>query len=438
MNITKQDIDSLNAVLKLDISKEDYASRVEKVLSDYKKNAKIPGFRKGHVPMGMVKKQYGKAVLLEEINKLIQDSLHNYLTKEKLDLLGNPLPKNEMDIDWEADNFIFEFELGLAPQFEVDVKAKAVTHYKVIADKEMLDNQVKSIRKQYGKLITKNIAEKGDEITGVFKNEEKEIDNKTTFSLDKIKGKKQLEQLLGAKVGDVITLKTKGLFEDDHDNQTFLKVAHHDAHGLDIEVILTIEEINKREMAALNQELFDKLFGEGKVASEEQLKEKIKEDAEKQFEQQADQVLLNTVVESLIENTKFDLPNTFLTKWIQRGGEKELSEEEAKEEYTRSEKGLRYQLIEGKLMAENNLRVTFDELKEFTKSMIASQMAQYGQMTPANEEMDSIAARILANEEEVKRLSEQLNSQKLLQFFKENAKLKVKELSYDKFVKEAY
>ncbi|OIP51923.1 MAG: trigger factor [Flavobacteriaceae bacterium CG_4_8_14_3_um_filter_34_10] len=438
MNITKQDIDSLNAILKVDISKEDYAPKVEKVLSDYKKNAKIAGFRVGHVPMGMVKKQYGKAVLLEEINKLIQEALHNYLTKEKLDLLGNPLPKNEMDINWEADNFVFEFELGLAPQFEVDLKAKAVTQYKVIADQEMLNNQVKSIRKQYGKLISKTIAEKGDEITGVFKNEEKEINNKTTFSLDKIKGKKQLEQLIGAKVGDVISLKTKGLFEDEHDNQTFLKVAHHDAHGLDIKVTLTIEEINKREMATLNQELFDKLFGEGIVTSEEQLKEKIKEDAEKQFEQQADQVLLNTVVESLIENTKFDLPGAFLTKWIQRGGEKDLTEEEAKEEYNRSEKGLRYQLIEGKLMAENNLIVTFEELKQFTKSMIAAQMAQYGQMTPPDEEMDGIAARILANEEEVKRLSEQLNSQKLLQFFKENAKLKVKELSYDKFVKEAY
>jgi len=438
MNITKQDIDSLNAILKVDISKEDYAPKVEKVLSDYKKNAKIAGFRVGHVPMGMVKKQYGKAVLLEEINKLIQEALHNYLTKEKLDLLGNPLPKNEMDINWEADNFVFEFELGLAPQFEVDLKAKAVTQYKVIADQEMLNNQVKSIRKQYEKLISKTKAEKGDEITGVFKNEEKEINNKTTFSLDKIKGKKQLEQLIGAKVGDVISLKTKGLFEDEHDNQTFLKVAHHDAHGLDIKVTLTIEEINKREMATLNQELFDKLFGEGIVTSEEQLKEKIKEDAEKQFEQQADQVLLNTVVESLIENTKFDLPGAFLTKWIQRGGEKDLTEEEAKEEYNRSEKGLRYQLIEGKLMAENNLRVTFEELKQFTKSMIAAQMAQYGQMTPPDEEMDGIAARILANEEEVKRLSEQLNSQKLLQFFKENAKLKVKELSYDKFVKEAY
>ncbi len=438
MNITKQEIDSLNAVLKLDISKEDYAPKVEKVLSNYRKTANIPGFRKGHVPMGMVKKQYGKAVLLEEINKLIQDSLHNYLTEEKLNLLGNPLPKNEMNIDWDAENFAFEFELGLAPQFEVDVKANAVTQYKVIADKEMLDNQVKSIRKQYGKLISKNQVEKGDEITGVFQNEEKEIDNKATFPLDKIKGKKQLEQLLGSKVGDVVTLKTKGLFEDDHDNQTFLKVAHEDAHGLDVEVILTIEEVNKREMATLNQDLFDKIFGEGVVTSEEQLRDKIKEDAEKQFEQQADQVLLNTVVESLIENTKFDLPGEFLTKWIQKGGEKELTAEEAKEEYARSEKGLRYQLIEGKLMAENNLRVTFDELKSFTKSMIASQMAQYGQMTPSEEEMDGIAARILANEEEVKRLSEQLNSQKLLKFFKENAQLKVKELSYDKFVKEAY
>jgi len=438
MNITKQEIDSLNAVLKLDISKEDYAPKVEKVLANYRKTANIPGFRKGHVPMGMVKKQYGKAVLLEEINKLIQDSLHNYLTEEKLNLLGNPLPKNEMNIDWDAEDFAFEFELGLAPQFEVDVKTNPVTQYKVIADKEMLDNQVKSIRKQYGKLISKSEVEKGDEITGVFLNEEKEINNKTTFSLDKINGKKQLEQVLGSKVGDVLTLKTKGLFEDDHDNQTILKVSHDDAHGLDVEVKLTIEEVNKREMATLNQELFDKLFGEGVVTSEEQLRQKIKEDAEKQFEQQADQVLLNTVVESLIENTKFDLPGEFLTKWIQKGGEKELTAEEAKEEYARSEKGLRYQLIEGKLMAENNLRVTFEELKTFTKSMIAAQMAQYGQMTPAEEEMDSIAARILANEEEVKRLSEQLNSQKLLQYFKDNAKLKVKELSYDKFVKEAY
>lgn len=438
MNITKTEINSLNATLKLDIAKEDYADRVKKILTDYRKTANIPGFRKGQVPMGMIQKQYGKAVLLDEINKLIQENLHKFLTEEKLDILGNPLPTNEENINWEADDFTFEFELGLAPAFEVDLKGKAVTDYKIVADKAFLDNQIKTIQKQYGKLIAKNEVAKGDEITGTFVNEEKEINNKATFALDRIKGKKQLEQLIGAKVGDTVTLKTKGLFADDHDNQNFLKVSHDDAHGLDIEVTLTIEEVNAREAAELNQELFDKLFGKDVVKSEAEVREKIKEDAEKQFQQQADQVLLNNVIESLIENTKFDLPSEFLVRWIQKSGENEMSQEEAQEEYNRSEKGLRYQLIEAKLIAENNLQVTFEALKSYAKSMIASQMAQFGQMNPQDEELESIAARILSNQEEVKRLSDQLMQQNLLQFFKENAKLKTKEVSYDDFVKEAY
>jgi trigger factor len=438
MNITKKDIDSLNAVVTVEIKKDDYSGKVASVLNNYRKTANIPGFRKGHVPMGMVQKQYGKAVLVEEVNKLLQDALNKYLTEEKLDVLGNPLPKNESEINWESDDFSFEFELGLAPKFEVDVKGKAITNYKVIADDEMLNNQVKTIRKQYGKLISKDTVEKGDEITGTFTSQEKDIDKSVTLDIDVIKGKKQLSSLMGAKVGETIALNTKGLFADDHDNQKYFGVSHDDAHGLDIEVSLKIEEVNTREMAELNQELFDKLFGEGIVTSEKELKEKIKEDAEKQFEQQSDQKLLNDVVESLIDNTKFDLPDAFLQRWIQLSGEKPMTEEEAKAEYERSEKGLRYQLIEGKLRAENNLQVTFDELKEYSKTMIKGQMAQFGQMNPSEEELDSITARILSNQDEVKRISEQLNTSKLLQFFKENAKLKTKEVSYDKFIKEAY
>ncbi len=438
MNITKKDIDKLNAVLTVEISKDDYSSKVEKVLSDYRKNANIPGFRKGQVPMGMVKKQYGKAVLVEEVNKILQEALHKFLTEEKLDILGNPLPKNEADINWDADDYLFEFELGLSPEFNVDVKGKEVVQYKIVADDEMLNNQVKTIRKQYGKLISKKEVDKGDEITGTFTSTEKEIEKKTTLSTDDITGKKQLESLVGSKVGDTVTLKTKGMFADDHDNQKFLGVEHDDAHGLDIEVSFKIEEVNKREMAELNQELFDKLFGEGVVSSEEELKAKIKEDAEGQFAQQSDQKLLNDVVDSLLENTKFDLPKEFLQRWIAMSGEKRLSEEEAKEEYERSEKGLRYQLIEGKLRAENKLQVTFDELKDYSKNMIKAQMAQFGQTDPSEEELESIAARILSNKEEVQRLSEQMNSAKLLNFFKENAKLKTKEVSYDKFIKESY
>ena len=438
MNITKKDIDSLNALVTVEISKDDYSEKVNSVLNNYRKTANIPGFRKGHVPMGMVKKQYGTAVLVEEVNKLLQDSLHKFLTEEKLDVLGNPLPKNDTEIDWNADDFQFEFELGLAPEFTVDVKKKAITSYKVIADDKMIENQVKTIRKQYGKLVAKKVAEKGDEITGTFTSEEKEIDQSATFELEVIKGKKQLAALTGAKIGDVVTLKTKGLFADDHDNQKYLGVSHEDAHGLDIEVQLKVEEINTREMTDLNQDLFDKLFGKDVVTSETELKAKIKEDAERQFEQQSDQKLLNDVVESLIENTKFDLPDGFLQRWIQVSGEKPLTEEEAKEEYERSEKGLRYQLIEGKLRAEHNLQVSFEELQEYSRNMIKGQMAQFGQANPSDEELDGIAARILSNKEEVQRISEQLNTNKLLQFFKENAKLKTKELTYEKFIKEAY
>jgi trigger factor len=439
MNISKKELDALNAVVTVEIAKDDYQQKVTDILNNYRKSANIPGFRKGHVPMGMVRKQYGKAVLVEEVNKLLQDSLGKFLTEEKLEVLGNPLPRNEAEIDWDADNFSFEFDLGLAPDFEVNLKGKkAVTHYKIVADDKMIDNQVNTIRKQYGKLVAKDTVEPGDEISGTFRAAEPEIEHKATFELDVIKGKTQLKALKGAKVGDVVKLKTKNLFKDEHQNQRFLGVSHDEAHGLDIEVELTIEEVNHRELAELNQELFDKIFGEGVVTSEEAMRQKIKEDSEAQFVQQSDQKLLNDVVESLIEQTKFDLPAEFLQRWIRVSGEQELSEEEAKAEWERSEKGLRYQLIEAKLKKEHNLEITFEELKDYTEQMIRSQMAQFGQMSPEDQEVQGIAARIMSNQDEVRRLSEQLGTNKMLAFYKDNAKLKTKEVNYDTFIKEAY
>ncbi len=439
MNITRENIDALNAVVKVDIAKEDYSDKVEKILTDYRKSANIPGFRKGHVPMTMVKKQYGKAVLVDEVNKLLQDALNKYLTEEKLDVLGNPLPKAQDNLDWDADSFSFEFELGLAPEFEVELKTKTpITQYNIVADKKMIDNQVEHIRKQYGKLISQDTVSKDSEITGVFVNEEKNINNKATFTLDKFKGKATEKQFVGAKVGDVVTLSTKGLFEDDHDLMHFLKVPHDDAHGLDIDVNFTINEVNTRELADLDQELFDKLFGKGVVTTVTELKDKIKADSEKQFAQQGDQKLLNDVTEYLVENTKFDLPASFLQRWMQTAGEDHMDADQAKEEYEKSEKSMRYQLIEGKLIEDHKLQVTFDDLKDFAKQMIKVQMAQFGQMDPSDEELDTIASRILSNKEEVKRLSEQLMSQKLLNLYKKEVNVKVKEMTYDDFVKEFY
>ena len=440
MNITKEKIDDLNAVVKIDITEDDYQAKVAEILQDYRKKANIPGFRKGHVPMSLVKKQYGKPVMIDEVNKLLQDSLSKFLVEEKLDILGNPLPKAQSDdFSWDANTFSFEFELGLAPEFEVNLKPKkAITHYKITADKKMLADQALNIQERYGKIITQAEVAENSNVTGTFINEEKKIEKKSTFKLDKIKRKPNLKKFVGAKVGDVVTLKTKDLFTDDHLLQNHLGVSHDDAHGLNVEVQFTIEEITETEPAELNQELFDKLFGEGIVKNKKEFEAKLKEDAEKQFEQQADQQLLNAVTESLIENTKFELPAEFLQKWLAVAGEKQLSTEEATEEYNRSEKGLRYQLIEGKIAKENNLQVTFDELKEFAKGFIKGQMAQFGNANPEEKELDEIAGRILGNQDEVKRLSEQLMSQKLLTFFKENVKLKEKEISFDDFVKEVY
>lgn len=439
MNITRENIDALNAVVKVDIAKEDYNDKVEKILSDYRKSANIPGFRKGHVPMTLVKKQYGKAVLVDEVNKLLQDALNKYLTEEKLDVLGNPLPKPQDNLDWDADQFSFEFELGLAPEFEVNLKSKkAITQYHIVADEKMLNNQVEQIRKQYGKLVSQDEVAKDSEIVGVFVNDDKGINNSATLTLNKLKSKTAEKALVGSKVGDVITLKTKGLFNDDHDLMHFLKVSHDDAHGLDIEVTFTIKEINTRELADLDQDLFDKLFGKGMVSSVTELKQKIKEDSEKQFAQQADQKLLNDVTEYLVENTKFDLPSSFLQKWMQTAGEELMDADQAKEEYEKSEKSMRYQLIEGKLIETHKLQVTFEDLKDHAKQMIKVQMAQFGQMDPSDKDLDDIAARILSNKEEIKRLSDQLMSQKLLTLYKSEANLKVKEITYDDFVKEFY
>lgn len=439
MNITKQSIDALNAVIKIDITAADYQEKVEKGLKDYRKKANIPGFRSGQVPMSLIKKQFGKAMLADEINKLIQDSLNKYLIDEKLDILGNPLPKDQPDFSWDKEDFSFEFEIGLAPTFEIDLNAKnSIVHYQIEADDKMINSEIDSVLSRYGKMSTLEEVTEEATVTGKFTNEERGIEKTSTINMSDIKGKVNLKKFLGAKIGDVITLKTKGLFEDEHKLGYVLGVKHDEVHDLDIEVTLTIENITKLEKAELGQEIFDKMFGEGVISSADELKERIKKDAELQFASHSDQQLLNDVTEFLIENTKFDLPQEFLIKWLSTAGEKTMTMEEAAAEYARSEKGLRYQLIESKLITDNKIQVSFEDLKNFTIDLIKAQMAQYGQMNPSEKELDEIAYKVLTNEEERKRLSAQMMSTKLLDFFKQNLKLKAKKVSYDDFVKEVY
>jgi len=439
MDITRENIDALNAVVKVDIIADDYQPKVDKILVDYRKKADIPGFRKGHVPMGMIKKQYEKSVMIDEVNKLLQDSLNKYLTEEKLEILGNPIPRIQEDFSWDTKSFSFEFELGLVPQFEVNLTSKKkITQYVINADKSLIDKELENLQSRYGKMSAVAIISEKTNVTGTFVNEEKNIENKSTINLSDVKGKANLKKFVGSKVGDVIELKTKGLFSEESKLMGALGLTKDEIDGLNIKVLFTIEETTEIELADLDQELFDKLFTDGSVKSVTELRNKIKEDAEKQFQQQADQQLLNSVTEFLIDNTSFDLPSEFLQKWLATAGEKQLTPEQATEEYNKSEKGLRYQLIQEKILKDNDIKLDYEELKDYAKGFIKTQMAQFGNMNPEETELDDIANRILGNQEEAKKLQDQLLSQKLMTFYKEKMTFKTKKVNYEGFIKEVY
>lgn len=435
MNITRENIDELNAIVKIDITPEDYQEKVTKILKDYRKKADIPGFRKGHVPIGMIRKQYGKPVMIEEVNKLLQEKLNEFLLKEKLNILGNPIPKEDEDFSWDAGEFNFEFELGLAPDFELDIKGENnIVKYEVEASEKLLDKEIENLQNRYGKTTVLEKAEKDSFVEGVFINEEKEINKEVSFLINNLKSEENKSKLTDAKVGDVIELKTKDLFKEEDMLGNILSISKDEANGLDILLNFTIEGINKKEKAELNQELFEKIFPDGSVKSTAELKERIKKDAEKQFQEQADRHFFNSVVKYFVENTKFDLPDKFLKKWLQIAGEKEMTKEEAEKEYENSEDGLRYQLIEEKIIKENNIVLDYTSLFNFTKELVRNQMAKFGNANIEDEELENIAQNVLKNKEEAQRLQQQLASEKMLNFYKENINFKTEKIDFEAFI----
>jgi trigger factor len=438
MKVSRKDIDKLNSVLSIEVVKNDYESNVDKVLVDYKKRANIPGFRKGHTPIGLIKKQYGISVKVDEVNKLIQKTLNDFLTKEKIAILGNPIPKDSMELDWNLENLSFEFEIGLSPEFEVSLKnKKAIESFEIEADVKMINSQIENIQNQYGKLVSKSDIKEGYELNGSFINKEFEVDNSSTFQLKNIKGKSNKETIKKMKIGDLVSLKIKDLFLKDSDLDFHLKLNDNNRDIIN-QVDFNLKEINEKIPADLDQDLFDKLFGKDNIKSVTELKKKLKADAEKNFVNQSDQKLLNDVTEHLVNNTKFNLPDSFLKKWMQTAGENKLSKEEAEAEYEKSEKGLRYQLIESKIIEKNEIKIDAEQIKFFSKDLIKTQMMQYGQKNPDEKELESISQRILSNKEEVKRISDQLLSQKLITLFKSELKFKINKVSYEEFIEMAY
>ena len=438
MKITLNKKNKLSGIISIEIDKNDYEQKVNDVLKRYSKTAKIPGFRKGFVPIGLVKKQYGNAVKVDEINKLLDSTLKKYIQDEKLDILGGPIPHMDNDINWDSEIINFDFEIGYTPEFKINLKPKKpILKYEVKADKKMVDGQIKNIQSQYGKLISKPKVENNSEITANFNCTTDEINNSSMFKTESLKPS-FLKRIIGLKVGNELTEIGSKIFKENYELSRNLKIELEKAKKFKSEVSIKIEEINEREMADLDQDLFDKVFGKNSVKSVTEMKNKLSEDFVKQFQNQVDQKLMNDTIEYLIESTKINLPSEFLIKWMKLSSENKISIDEAKSEYEKSEKGMKYQLIESKIIIDNDLQVNFEDLKSFTTDLIKNQMLQYGQAIPDEKEVDGIVARVMSNKDEIKRLTEQLTSTRILNFFKDNFNYKTKKVSYDEYLKEAY
>ena len=286
-------------------------------------------------------------------------------------------------------------------------------------------------------MISKPKIKEKYEITGSFFSDDNKINESIVFTTDILKPSFR-KKILGLRIGKEIEEQASKIFKDSKDISLKLKIESTEKEQLNKLIKVRINEINEREPAELNQDLFDKIFGKEVVKNVSQMKNKLSEDFIKQFQTQTNQKLMNDTIEFLISSTKMDLPKDFLTKWIQLNSEKKITLDEAKLEYEKSEKGMKYQLIESKIIIQNNLQVNFDDLKKYTSDLIKTQMQQYGQSVIDEKNIEQTVARVMSNKDEVKRLTEQLSGERILNFFKENISYKSKKLTYDQFIKEAY
>ena len=447
MNVVEEKIDALNAVLRVKIAKEDYSEKVDKTLNDYRKQANMPGFRPGKTPLSLIKKKYGKAILAEELNKAVNKSLYDFISTNNLNVLGNPLPKADEEVKGDFENpaeFEFAYEIGVSPDFDLKLDKAKFDYIKVEISKDMLDKEVENLARRYGKLVSAEKVGERDMVLGKFSEldgdqvKEGGITNTSTISMEFIPDSAAKKNILGAKVGDEFVIDPKDVSKGATDMAAMLAIKKEEVEGLNSLFNFTITEIKQMIPAEINQELFDKLFGEGNVKSEDELRNKIGEDLKRMFANDADRAFGSNVTKKLIADTKIELPEAFLKRWIAATSKEKVSAEKIEEDFEGYRESLKWQLIQNKLIKENNVKVEPQEAMNYVKGMMINQYAQYGIPAPADTELDAYAKNALANEEEANRVYDAIYSAKILEVIKATVKLTEKELPYEKFIEEVY
>jgi trigger factor len=446
MNIVKENIDDLNALIKVKIEKVDYEERVEKTLKDYRKKANLKGFRPGNVPIGLIKKMYGTAVKVEEINKSISEGVQKFLVDEKIDILGDPLPREDEGkvMNFETDEeFELDFEIGISPEFEIKLSKKnKITGYKITIDEKMKSDYVDNIARRYGNFMPAEMVEDKDLLKGDIMqlNSDGTVNpdgfsaNNSTLSVNVIKDEAIKASFIGHKIKDVIDFDIKKAFPSDYEIAGLLQKKKEETEGVEGNFRFIINEVTRFTPAEVNQELYDMVYGADVVKSNEEFEEKINGEIASNLEKETDYKLLTDLKEYVTSKTEITFPEDFLKKWLMRVNEN-LTQEQLDKDFDSFIQDLKWQLIRNKVATDNKMTVTEEELQDEAEIITRYQFQQYGYYYATDEQISGFAKQTLSNQEEAKKIAAKILDNKVLLHLKDVVKVDEKEISSEEFNK---
>mgnify|MGYP003583919638 CR=1 FL=1 len=441
MNVTATNHDEVSALLTVTLDKSDYKEKVEKQLHNYAKNAQVPGFRKGKVPLSMIRKQYEAGIAFEEINKQVSDALNNYVTDKKLRLVGQPVPQPVEELDHNAEQLSVGFEVGYEPEFSIDLAKYEAPHFKVEASEKEINQSIENMQKRFAEQVPQEeiaedstvaleisqVVEEGAEGEHNHAPKNITIDATRKAAFDLVKSLKKEESV---KVSKADLENNEELAKELSFSKEEVEHLHHD------QIEVTVKDFFGLNLAELNQDLFDKVYGEGTITSEEELKEKVKTELDEYFQQNADVHFVNKVLAQINEKEEVKLPETFLVKWLMFSNEHVTSEEQAKEILEAEKNQLKYQILEGKLMNDNDIKLDYADVLAQAEQLVRNQLAMYGIHHLPDEEVQKYAADMLKDQEQVRQISGEVGMAKLKDVILEKATKKETKISHDEFLEE--
>ena len=447
MNDSLINNDSVRGLIKLEIVKSDYEAAVEKSLRSFRQKANVPGFRKGMVPMGMVKKMYGNQALLEEVNRLVSDNLFKYIRENTLNILGEPLASeaepSALDFDKDED-FVFNFDVALAPEININMsKEDTLPYYEVKIDDDMLNKQVEAYTANFGTYEAGEEVEEKDLVKGTVAELEngapKEggvvVENAVLMPMY-IKDEAEKAKFIGSKVNTVVVFNPNKAYEGaEAEIASFLHVEKEKVAELTGDFSFEIKEISRHKNAELNQELFDKVFGESVVTSEEEFRNKIREALAEQFTPQCDFKFLSDAREVLVKKAgELKFADDILKRWLLVANEKNTAEN-IENDYPHIIEDLTYHLIKESLVKANGLKVQDADIEEFAKRVAKAQFAQYGMLSVPEDALENYAKEMLKNKQTLQNILDRAVEEKLAAWLKEQVTIDKKEVTADEFAK---